>query len=143
MLTRKELSDKYQPLPQQLKEQLKNLLMSSYKAQLKRDSRSIKIFSRIYDEEFLLIVSLVSTEKIAYIYPITCFFSCDITKDKELKDQFNLAIDGLGIMLDSIFNDDVEFFDQWTHESFKEKEFYYKISREDIELTLKTNELLK
>lgn len=153
MLARKKSSKEGKPLPSEWQEGLARLLNETYKKECQKDNRYFDVYGQIYPEELLLIVSWLS-EKEQGIAPVTCFLSCEpdqmATEEKVRKTQadfFDLA----GLFFDDIFskaewNDDSEeaslFEPNWQEVSHKNQNYFYKLSRENINLTLEADKLL-
>lgn len=146
MLARKKSSKNGTSIPQDWIEGLARLLNETYSSECKQNSRYFDVLGQIYSEELLLIVSYLS-EKDEYLAPITCFLSCEpehIKEEKEVKETQQNFIDIIGLFFDEIFADQEwdEFEPSWQEVSYKKKAYFYKISRENVNLTLEANKLL-
>lgn len=146
MLGRKKTSKVGKAIPQDWSEGVARLLNDSYSSECKQKARYFDVFGQIYSEELLMIVSYLS-EKDEYVAPITLFITCDpdqiATADKVKETQVNY-IDLAGLFFDEIFSSDDwdEFEPTWQEVSHKHQNYFYKISRENINATIDANKLL-
>ncbi len=127
-------------------EGLGRLLNETYKSQCDQNGRYLDVYGQVYPSELLLVVTYLS-EKEPTDTPISCFLSCEpeqIADEKSLIETQKNYIDLVGLFFDEIFaqEDWDEFEPSWQEVSYKNQTYYYKISRENIALTLKANELL-
>lgn len=146
MLARNKTSKNGKPLPQDWLESLARLLNETYGSECKQNGRYFDVFGQAYSQELLLVVSYLS-EKDEYLAPITLFLSCDpdqIANEEKLKDTQKNFIDLTGLFFDEIFADDEwdEFEPAWQEVTHKHQNYWYKLSRENINATLEANKLL-
>lgn len=146
MLARKKTSKNGKTLPQDWLEGLSRLLNESYKTECKQNSRYFDVYGQVYEEELLLIVSYLS-EKDEYLAPITLFLSSDpdqIANEDKVKETQGNFIDLVGLFFDEIFADEDwnSFEANWQEVSHKHQNYWYKITRENINATLEANKLL-
>lgn len=146
MLARNKTSKNGKPLPQDWLESLSRLLNETYGSECKRNGRYFDVYGQVYAQELLLVVSYLS-EKDEYLAPITLFLSCDpdqiANADKVTETQKNF-IDVAGLFFDEIFADDEwdDFEPGWQEVTHKHQNYWYKLSRENINATLEANKLL-
>ncbi len=146
MLGRKKTSKVGKAIPQDWSEGVARLLNESYSTECKSNGRYFDVFGQIYPEELLMIVSYLS-EKDEYMAPITLFITCEPDQinsaDKVKTTQVNY-IDLAGLFFDEIFSteDWDEFEPNWQEVSHKNQNYFYKISRENINATIDANKLL-
>lgn len=146
MLARKASSKVGKSIPQDWSESLSRLLNETYQDECKQNGRYFDVYGQIYDQELLLIVSYLS-EQDEYLAPITCFLSCEpdqMMNEDKVKDTQKNFIDIVGLFFDEIFADSDwnEFEPVWQEVSFKNQNYFYKITRENINATLEANKLL-
>lgn len=146
MLARKKTSKIGKNVPQDWLEGLSRLLNEGYKTECKTSNRYFDVYGQIYSDELLLAVSYLS-EKDEYSSPITCFLSCDqeqISDEKKVKETQQNFVDLSGLFFDEIFSSDDwnEFEPQWQEVTHKNETYFFKISRENINLTIEANRLL-
>lgn len=146
MLARKKTSLSGTPLPSEWIEGLSRLLNETYKTECKQNGRYFDVYGQVYKEEFLLIVSYLS-EQDEYLSPVTLFLSAapdQISTEEKVKETQNNFIDIVGLFFDEIFGDEEwdNFEPTWQEVTHKNKNYYYKLSRENINATLEANRLL-
>lgn len=146
MLARKKTSKNGKPIPQDWAEGVARLLNDSYKGECKQNGRYFDVFGQIYPEELLMVVSYLS-EKDESLSPITLFLSCEkeqiSTPDKVKETQKNF-IDVAGLFFDEIFGNEEwnEFEPNWQEVTHHHQNYFYKISRENINATIEADRLL-
>ena len=146
MLGRKKTSKAGKPLPLEWIEGLSRLLNETYKVECKQNGRYFDVFGKAYSEELLVIVSYLSEDD-EYLAPISLFLSSDpdqITNEDKVKETQRNFIDIVGLFFDEIFADQEwdQFEPMWQEVSHKNQNYFYKISRENINATLEADRLL-
>jgi len=146
MLARLKTSKNGKTLPQDWLEGLSRLMNETYKTECKQNSRYFDVYGQVYQEELLLIISYLS-EKDEYLAPVTLFLSSDpdqIANEEKVKETQNNFIDLVGLFFDEIFADaDWNNFEtNWQEVTHKNQNYWYKITRENINATLEANRLL-
>ena len=146
MLGRKKNSKLIKTFPSEWTESLNKILNDTYKIESKQSGKYFDVYGQIFDQEILLVVSYLS-EKDEYEAPIALFLSYDKDQnltEEQIKETHNNLIDVVGLFFDEIFSDVEwnEFEPNWQEVSHKNQNYYYKISRENINLTLEANKLL-
>jgi hypothetical protein len=131
-------------LPNEWLEEFTRTLNDVYHDQLEKNDRFFDVYGEIYEKEFVVIVSYMHKSE-QLTSPITLFISHDNLEDSKkfkssLKDLINLT----GIIFDDIFAIDEwnDFNANWTENNFKDSVFHYKITRENISLTIQAEALL-
>lgn len=143
MLSRKEQNRSGNPLPETWREKVTNLLNSVYAKRSQEQNKTFKVFGFSYPDELFIAASLIHPDNNAEI-PVTYVASCDISEKTDYRNIADTLIDSIGIFFDSYFAT-VEWNDynsNWMETKHKEQTFYYKITRENIELTIKADEIL-
>lgn len=132
-------------IPTQWIEACVNLLNNAYHKQLEENNRFFDVHGKIHDKEIIVAISYVHHDDHG-IAPITLTISHDLeTDDKKLKD----CLDNLVHLASHIFDDIFQTTDwngyntNWTENTYKSNTFFYKITRENLSLTIMANELLK
>jgi hypothetical protein len=146
MLARNRTSKIGKPIPTEWLESLNRLLNDTYKSECNQSSRYFDVFGEIYENELLVVISYLS-EKDEYLSPITLFLSSGLdqiateTKIKETQKNF---IDLAGLFFDEIFSSDDwdEFEPHWQEVTHHHQNYFYKITRENINMTIEANRLL-
>lgn len=146
MLGRLKTSKTGSALPADWAESLARLLNETYKEQCQEEDRYFDVYGQIYPEELLLVVSYLS-EKAEAVAPVTLFLSCDpsqISSEQKVKDTQKHYIEVAGLFFDEIFSntDWNEFEPTWQEVTHNHQNYFYKISRENINHTLEANRLL-
>ena len=146
MFARKTNSKNGKSIPQDWSESFSRLLNETYKKECDQSKRYFDVYGQIYSEELLLIVSWLSEEDVA-LSPIACFLSCekeDMNDEKKVKDTQNNYIEVVGLFFDEIFSNNEwdQFEPNWQEVSLKSHTYFFKLSRENINLTLEANRLL-
>jgi len=146
MFARKTSSKNGKSIPQDWLVSFGILLNETYQSECEKHARTFDVYGQIYDEELLIVVSWIS-EKDEYIAPITCFLSCEpeqMKDDTKVKTTQMNFIDVVGIFFDEIFAADEwnEFEPNWQEVNYKQENYLFKLSRENVNLTLEANKLL-
>jgi hypothetical protein len=146
MLGRLKSSHKGETLPTDWQESLSRLLNETYQKTCEKDKCYFDVFGQIFSEELLLIVSYLSEENEAAA-PVTLFLSCEqdqIKSEKIVKETQNNYLELTGLFFDEIFGAKEwnEFEPNWQEVEHNKQKYFYKISRENINLTIEANKLL-
>ncbi len=146
MFARKASSKNGKSIPQDWIESFSRLLNESYKKECTQHGRYFDVYGQIFKEELLVIVSWLS-EKDEYVAPITCFLSCEpehIGSEKQVKATQENFIEVVGLFFDEVFATDEwdQFEPNWQEVNYKKENYFFKLSRENINLTLEANKLL-
>lgn len=146
MLARKKSSRNGKTLPPEWLEGLGRLLNESYKTECKQNGRYFDVYGQVFPEELLLIICYLS-EKDEYSAPISIFLSSEpdqIASEEKVKETQKNFIDLAGLFIDEIFSDEDwnSFEANWQEVSHKNQNYFYKITRENINATLEANKLL-
>lgn len=131
-------------LPNEWLEEFTKTLNEVYHERLKATDRFFDVYGEIYEKEFVVIVSYLHAKEQA-ISPISLFVSHDNQEDsKKFKKTLKDLVDFCGVVFDDIFAtpDWNEFNSNWTENIYKNSTFYYKLTRENISLTLQAEALL-
>jgi hypothetical protein len=134
--------------PKEWSENVKKTLLSIYGEQCIKEDRTFEIFTFTYPTELLLIISYSSLDKI--IAPITLFLSSNLNEKNDPKKTMNNMFDAVGVFFDSFFgsrgNNEAEIWDEfiyeWQESEFAKQQFYYKVTRENIALSLEAESIL-
>ncbi len=132
-------------LPIEWRNELKQSLLNIYGDHcLKRES-TFDIYAYTFPTELLIIASFVGLDPNKI--PITLFLSADLNHKSDPKKLFNSLIDNIGVFFDQYFqnieNEEWdEYVHEWQEEEINRQTFYYKVTRENIALTLEAERLL-
>jgi hypothetical protein len=135
------------PLGKEWIDQFKQTLLNLYGDKCLKHDRTFEIYAYTYPEEVLLIVSYVSLDK--FVSPVTLFLSTDLSNSSKPEKTLDLLCDSVGIFFDHYFassSDQEDIFDEyvyeWEEEEISNSKIFYKITRENIALTMEANRLL-
>ncbi len=131
-------------LPDEWTKEFTDLLNSIYKDESNKLGKSFFILGFTYPSEVILAISFMD-EKDINALPVTLVVSADLKEGQQAKKLLDTLIDSVGVFFDSYFagSEGSDYHTTWTSETFKNIEVFYQVSRENILLTLKANELLK
>lgn len=132
-------------LPAEWTESLVKVLTETYFKQSEKDNCFFDVYGKVFDQEFIVIISYIHHED-QMASPISVFISHDNLEDsKKMKQALASLVDLAGHIFDDIFSiaDWNGYIPNWTENKFKENTFFYKITRENISLTLQAEEILK
>lgn len=140
MFARNPSSKTGKPIPQEWHESLARLLNETYKKECSEAGKYFDIHGLIYPEELVVVVSYLS-EKDESLAPITLFLSCDASEmntEEKVKETQKSYIDLVGLFFDEIFADEEwgDFVPNWQEVTHKNKNYFYKITRENVALTI-------
>lgn len=143
MLSRKNQSTPGAFLPEDWKKEIMQLLNSTYKKELEISKRYFDVYGIVYPDEILIAVSLLNANNTTV--PVTYFISSDLNTDTPPKQNLNDLLDCIGIFFDSFFQTKEwdEYQANWEEIKYKRNIFYYKISRENVSLTLMATKILE
>ncbi|MCT4641123.1 MAG: hypothetical protein N4A33_02425 [Bacteriovoracaceae bacterium] len=132
-------------IPNEWTELLIKTLNDTYEAKAASDECFFDVYGKTFEEEFILIISYIHKTDYSKS-PITLFISHDnLDTSKKFKEAIDSAIDLTGLIFDDIFSNEDwnEYVLNWTQNDFEKNQFFYKITRENISLTIQAEELLK
>lgn len=132
-------------LPEKWRQELKQSLLNVYGDQCLKDDKTFDVYGFTYPSELLIIASYVGMDPNAI--PVTIFLSADINQKTDPKKLFDSLLDNIAVFFDQYFqninNEDWdEFVYEWQEEVVNRQTFYYKVTRENISLTLEAERLL-
>lgn len=147
MFRRVESDSKALIIPSEWTDKFKQTLLKIYGDKCLKDDKTFEIYAFTYPEEVLLIVSYLGLDQ--FVLPVTLFLSADLKADENPKNTLDILCDSVGIFYDHYFavNENIdEIFDEylyeWDKEEIKNIEVYFKVTRENVGLTLAANQLL-
>ena len=130
-------------LPQILTEGLSESIKDNYQASLKRENLEVFVFGQCFEDELLIIVSLVPIN--ISLSPYTLSLSLDLDNQANMTKKIDWITGPIGLFLDDFFTQSSfsDYHDSWLESAIKDEAFFYKINRENIFLTLEANKLLE
>lgn len=132
-------------LPQEWTESFVKVLTETYFEQSEKDNRFFDVYGMTFENEFVVIISYIHHED-HLASPISVFISHDIESDSiKMKKVLDSLVNLGGHIFDDIFSVENwgDFHPNWTENEFNTNKFFYKITRENIGLTLQAEEILK
>lgn len=147
MLARKSTHVKGAPLPQEWAQSVSGLLNETYAHECVKRGRIFEVVGQVYPDELVVTASFMSGTS-ATEAPVTCFLSCDpqdMSTKAEVKDTQDRFIELFGLFFDEIFASEEwnEWEPLWQEVENRGKTYWYKISRENVRLTLEADRLLR
>ncbi len=144
MLSRNNHDQKGTALPQEWINDSCQLLEAAFKGKFSPEKNRFFVFGQTFQNEIFIAVSLLDKLDESQL-PVTYCISCDIKPDQNNSKLLQHMIDSTGIFFDSFFGttDWNEYCSNWTKFNYKGFELYYIVTRENIDLTLKADELLR
>ena len=132
-------------LPESWRSQLKQNLLKIYGDHCLKQEKTFEVYAYTFPRELLIISSYVGLDK--NTIPITLLLSADLNEKTDSKKLFNALIDNIAVFFDQYFqnqeNEDWdEFVHDWQEEELNRQTFFYKVTRENIGLTLEAERLL-
>lgn len=124
-------------------DEVTQLLSSVYEKKLKERDLELKIYGLTFDDEAVLIVSLLSA-KDPMRAPTTLFLAADLARPDEGPKATAKLINVSSLFLDLYFQKKEwsEYLDVWREEKEKDFTYFYKMNRENVGLTLEADRLL-
>ena len=132
-------------LPKEWIESFVGILTETYFKQTEKDHRVFDVYGQIFDKEFTVVISYIHHDD-HYAAPISVFISHDIIDDdKQMAKTLDQVVTLAGHIYDDIFSVDDwnEFLPSWTENKMGGSNFFYKITRENLGLSLQAEEILK
>ncbi len=135
--------------PKDWAESLKQILLNIYGDKCLKDDKTFEVYGFSYPNEVLMIVSYVGLDK--NVLPLTLSVSADLTSETKTNEIQNDMFDFVGVFFDEYFaktehSDEDEIFEEfvldWDEVEFNQKNFFVKINRENIALTMAADALL-
>lgn len=132
-------------LPEKWRQELKQSLLNVYGDHCLKNDKTFEVYAYTFPNELLIIASFVGMNP--SIIPITLFLSADLNQKTDPKNLFDSLLDNIAVFFDQYFqninNEDWdEYVYEWQEEVVNRQTFYYKVTRENIALTLEAERLL-
>jgi hypothetical protein len=144
MLYRKEQTKQGITIPTDWCESAEQVLYSAYQKHCDAQQKGFKFYGLTYPNEVYMAISYLDVEN-ELEAPVTYHVSADLKEsDKDLKKLLDKLIDSVGIFFDIYFADPNwnEYVVNWTEGTFQGQDFHYKITRENIGLSIQAEYLL-
>lgn len=147
MIFRKYENEKSERFPENWSDQVSLSFNEYFKEKYKLNRKIFYCYGFLCKDELLIGLSL-NNETENLDLPITVFLSKDLSEEEIAKPKLFEAskkemLEALGLIFrDLLGEDEVPYFGDWLKYEFKKSEFYYKVSREDLELYIQAEALL-
>ena len=133
------------PLPNHWPREVESILGKSYLANLKNSKKKFVVTGRTYPDELWVAFSLLPESNSQS--PITYIVSMDIQESIGPQKTLTALLDSAGLFFDFYFNrkqDDQNCYSpQWTKSDVNGQEFFYAVTRENIELSMEAERILR
>lgn len=133
--------------PKDWAEGLKQILLNIYGDKCLKDNKTFEVYGFSYPREVLMIISYTGLDK--FISPTTLFLSANLDDKTKTDEILNDMFDSVGIFFDAYFakeENTEEIWDDyildWDETEFNKHTFFYKVTRENIGLSIEANLLL-
>lgn len=133
-------------IPPAILESIKTLIVDSFQEGLKKQGLTLDVFGELYDNEIVLIFSLEKGTE-SNVKTISLFISKDIETTEKLEKTVDHLVSSSSDFFEMITEKSAEdlfeiYSPRWQKSELENQNFYYKISRENINLTIEANKLL-
>ena len=132
-------------LPSDWCDALTNLLNATYEEKANKDNHFFDVIGKIFEKESILFISYLNKSDYS-ASPITLSISFDNLNDSDaLKSILDICVSLTSLIFDDIFSQENwrEYVLNWTENEIDGHKLFYKITRENMSLTLQAEELLK
>lgn len=133
--------------PKEWADGLKQILLNIYGDKCLKDEKTFEVFGFSYPNEALLVISYVGLDK--FETPVTLFLSSDLNEKTDTDKVMDKMFDAAGVFFDQYFahedtEDEIwdEFILDWDEAEFGNEKFFYRVTRENIGLTMQADLLL-
>ena len=144
MFSRKNNDSQGLSLPEEWQEQTVAMLNQNFESFCKHQNKSFDVYGELFNDEILVIVSWLDNDHQEHATPISCFLSADVFKKDESEKILQDLVELASVFFDDYFQtkDWNEFEPNWLKTEYKKSEYYYKITRENIALSIQASKLL-
>tara|TARA_Y100000780_G_C13696127_1_gene423448 strand:+ start:201103 stop:201540 length:438 start_codon:yes stop_codon:yes gene_type:complete len=143
LLSRKEQERLGIVLPEQWRQKVESVLYGVYQKNCDNDKKGFQVYAITYPDELLLTASYLNQEKLEEA-PVTYMISMDLEEKEDPQKYLDTLIDSIGIFFDQYFADANwnDYQANWEEAEYKKLKFFYKISRENMALSIQAEQLL-
>lgn len=144
MLHRKEQTKQGITIPTEWCEKAEQVLYSAYEKQCNAQQKNFKFYGLTYPDEVFMAICYLDIEN-ELEAPVTYLVSADLEEsDKDVTKLLDKLIDSVGIFFDIYFTDANwnDYVVNWTEGNFQGQDFHYKVTRENIGLSIQAEYLL-
>lgn len=131
-------------IPNEVLTTITDLINESFGKSFKEKNLTLESYGELYEDEIILVLSL-STASLENT--ISLFISDDFTQKDDLKEKINHLVSASSeffeIFTNSSEDEILELYSpDWKKTELSKNNFFYKISRENIKLTIEANKIL-
>jgi len=144
ILARKHQEEKGASIPQEWTQKVEDVLTSAYEKEIQEKKRKFEVFGSLFTDELLLVVSFVDSSDMTSL-PVSCFLSMDINDKSDIKKLLDYLVNVSGMVFDYLFAQESleEYGENWAEEKLNNEIVFYKISRENVAITLEADKWLE
>jgi hypothetical protein len=130
-------------LPIQFEQKVQKLLIKNYKPQFDENKYTFEVHGFSYPDEVTMTASLVNIHD-ELLPPTTYHVSADLDDSTKMDRLLDDLVDSMGVFFDNYFStaDWDEFQTRWEEMKYKKLNLFYKITRENISVSLYADQLL-
>ena len=134
-------------IPSTILDSIKKLVLDSFQKEFNKKGYELDVFGELYDDEIVLIFSLEKASENSS-KTLSLFISQDLEKNNKIEKKIDHLVSSSSEFFEIITtkNEDeiVELYSpRWQKSDLNQENFHYKISRENIKLTLEANKILQ
>ena len=134
--------------PKDWAESLKQILLNIYGDKCLKEDKTFEVYGFSYPNEALLIISYAGLDK--FEAPVTLFVSADLVNETDTDKIMDTMFDSAGVFFDTYFahleNNEEEIWDDyvldWDETEFSNQKIFYKVTRENVGLSMQADLLL-
>ena len=146
MFARKITNARGRELQQEWIQQVQGVLDEAYDDLRQKEKRYIKAYGYIYEDEILLVICFRKGSEFEGS-PISFFISVDYQRSQKDEKLLKGLLDFSGKLIDDTLqrlNSVTDVYSaHWEEHEYNKQKYYFKVSRENVELSLKADLILK
>jgi hypothetical protein len=143
MYSRDLTNEKYVLIPGEDLSRFKKAVEETYEANFIQRGLDFELYGFLFPKEFVLNLCMFNPKDLN-LSPTSFFCSVELKDEKPSDKILTTVVDFLGVFLDDFFQheDWEDYFQKWESEKFKDLDLHYRITRENVILSLKAEALL-
>jgi len=139
--------EKPSQIPTEILNFIDKLIDETFKESFSKKNLKLSVFGELYENEIVLIFSLVNSTD-SSLNTISLFISDDISPTTKLEKTVDSLINSSSEFFETVTSSTKDEIDslyspRWQQAESPTESFYYKVSRENIALTIEANKLLE
>lgn len=142
MFSRKNQESPGKAIPLEWQKDVQKLLETTFSVELGKIPYYFDTYGKIYQDELLMVASL--TPNNPNFGPVSCFVSIDNPTEKTVKKFLDLMVDFIGDFFETYFQSEDwnDYAPRWQEIEYNGEDIHYKVTRENLSLSMKAEELL-